>query len=203
MDGMRRVLVFVGASCIAVAGLGATQDTGKVDAAKMARKLNTIVVRGENAPKKAAKPLRTDLIDKEVNAYFRINGPEFLPVGVLNPQIFIDSGGRVSAKATVDLDAALKPKERSVFDPLAWVGGKTEVTASGVVRAQNGKGQLQLESATLAGITIPKSLLQQLVSYYTRTPEEPAGFDIDKPFDLPANITSVETSRGQAIVVQP
>ena len=103
----------------------------------------------------------------------------------------------------VDLDAALKPKERSVFDPLAWVGGKTEVTASGVVRAQNGKGQLQLESATLGGISIPKSLLQQLVSYYTRTPEEPAGFDIDKPFDLPANITSVEISRGQAIVVQP
>jgi hypothetical protein len=62
---------------------------------------------------------------------------------------------------------------------------------------------LQLERATLAGVTIPKSLLQQVVSYYTRTPDTPQGFDIDKPFELPSKIQSVETARGQATVVQP
>src|ERR1043165_8902601 len=107
MDGMRRMLFFVGASCIAASVLGAAQDTSKSDAAKMAQKLNAIVARSEVAPKKAAKPLRPGLVGKEVNASFPVNGPEFLPAGLLNPQIPVDNGGRVSAKAIVDLDAAL------------------------------------------------------------------------------------------------
>ena len=71
------------------------------------------------------------------------------------------------------------------------------------MRAANGVGQLQLEAATIRGIPVPKALLQQLVGYYTRTPESPAGFDIDKPFELPANIQWVEITAGQAVVVQP
>ena len=74
--------------------------------------------------------------------------------------------------ASRDLDKALKP---SLLNPLSWFGGKTEVTAAGIVRAENGKGTIDLQSATLAGISIPKSVLQQVVSYYTRTPESPEG----------------------------
>jgi len=202
---MRFRLPYLALSTVLLSVALDAQDPGRTDAARMEKKLTAIVARGGGAgtaPKRPA-PLRTPLIDREVNAYFRINGPEFLPDGLVNPEITIDEGGRIRAKAIVDLDAALKPKQRSVFDPLAWLGGKTEVTAAGVVKAADGKGLLQLETATLAGISIPKSVLQQLVSYYTKTPEEPEGFNLDKPFALPANIRSVEMSRGQAIVVQP
>jgi hypothetical protein len=74
---------------------------------------------------------------------------------------------------------------------------------AGTVRAAGGMGELTLETATLAGIPIPPSLLQQLVSYYTRSPDAPEGFRLDEPFPLPANITAVETFPGAAIVQQP
>jgi len=194
---LRLVVSVLLATAVAVAG----QDTSKTDAAVMEKKLIAITERGAKPPKTAATtPLRTALVDREVNAYFKVNGPEFLPAGLVNPEVTIDEGGRVRARATVDLDAAIKP---SLLNPLSWVGGKTEVTATGIVRGNNGMGTLQLEQATVAGVTIPKSILQELVSYYTKTPETPAGFDLDKPFPLPANIKSVETRRGQATVVQP
>jgi hypothetical protein len=193
---LRLVVPLLLATAVVVGG----QDTSKTDAAVMEKKLIVITERGAKPPKNAATPLRTALVDREVNAYFKVNGPEFLPAGLVNPEVTIDDGGRVRARATVDLDAAMKP---SLLNPLSWVGGKTEVTATGIVRGSNGMGTLQLEQATVAGLSIPKSILQELVSYYTRTPETPAGFDLDKPFLLPANIKSVETRRGQATVVQP
>jgi hypothetical protein len=176
------------------------QDASRADAARMEKKLEAIVARGAEPATRARSLQRTSFTDREVNAYFKVNGPEFLPTGVVDPEVAIDAGGKVHARATVDLDKALKP---SLFNPLSWFGGRTEITAAGVVRTGEGKGQLQLERATLAGVTIPKSLLQQVVSYYTRTPETPQGFNLDEPFALPSNIRDVETARGEATVVQP
>jgi hypothetical protein len=185
---------------ILTAALSAGQDPAKADAQRMERKLAAIVERGEQERAQKPSPLRTAFTDREVNAYFRINGPAFLPAGVGSPELTIDDGGKVNARAVVDLQKALKP---SLFNPLSWFGGQTEITASGVVRTADGMGQLTLERATLAGVAIPKSLLQQVVSFYTKTPESPDGFNLDKPFTLPAKIHTVETARGHATVVQP
>jgi hypothetical protein len=181
--------------------VAAGQDTNRSDAARMEKKLMAIMERGARPPGKTPRaPLRTSFTDREVNAYFAVEGPGFLPTGLIDPQVFMDAGGKVRARAIVDLDKALKP---SLFNPLSWLGGRTEVTAAGTVRGAEGMGVLQLESATLAGVSVPKSLLQQLVSYYTRTPEEPQGFNLDQPFPLPSGIQSVETAKGAAIIVQP
>ena len=201
---MFRVVLLLGLPAFLLTASGqATQDRSKADADLMRKKLATIVARGEQKTelKTAQKPspLRTTFTDREANAYFKVDGPDFLPPGVESPEVTIDEGGKVSARAIVDLDKALKP---SVFNPLSWFGGKTEVTAVGVVRGENGKGTLQIERATLSGVSIPKSVLQQVVSYYTRSPEMPNGFNIDEPFDLPSKIRSVETLKGQATVVQ-
>jgi hypothetical protein len=181
---------------VALAG----QDTSAADSASMEKKVTAINERGLAPDGVKPSPLRTTFTEREANAYFKVKGPEFLPVGVVAPEVTIGQGGAVRARATVDLDKALKP---SLFNPLSWIGGKTEVTAAGVVTTNNGMGTLKLEGATVAGISVPKSLLQQLVSYYTRTPEAPEGFNLDKPFPLPSRITNVETIRGQATVVQP
>ena len=45
-------------------------------------------------------------------------------------------------------------------------------------------------------------MLQEPVNYYTRTPDHPAGVNLDEPFDLPASIKAIETHRGAATVVQ-
>ena len=201
---MSRVVLFVGLfvglpALLLTAASQAPQDRSKADADLMRKKLATIVARGEQKTTSKPSPLRTTFTDREANAYFKVDGPDFLPPGVLSPEVTIDEGGKVSARATVDLDKALQP---SVFNPLSWFGGKTEVTAFGTVRGENGMGQLQIERATLSGVAIPKTVLQQVVSYYTRSPEMPNGFNIDEPFELPSKIRSVETAKGQATVVQ-
>jgi hypothetical protein len=197
---MFRVLLVGLPVILLTAASQAPQDRSKADADLMRKKLATIVARSEQKTAQKPSPLRTTFTDREANAYFKVDGPDFLPPGVLSPEVTIDQGGKVSARAVVDLEKALQP---SVFNPLSWLGGTTEVTAFGTVTGQNGKGQLQIERATLSGISIPKSVLQQVVSYYTRSPEMPNGFNIDEPFELPSKIRSVETTKGQATIVQP
>jgi hypothetical protein len=82
------------------------------------------------------------------------------------------------------------------------VGGSVEVTAAGTLKTADGRGQFALETATLGGVTVPKSLIQELVSYYSRSPELPSGVNLDQPFELPSQIRTVETGRGAATIVQ-
>ncbi|MEO7890729.1 MAG: hypothetical protein ABIW19_12075 [Vicinamibacterales bacterium] len=189
---------------LAVGAAGSlAQDPLRADAASMQKKVAAMTLRANKpASSKTVAPLRTSFTDNEVNAYFKVHGKELVPDGVLDPQIVIVDVGRVRARAIVDLDAALKSKERSWLDPLAWLSGKVEIIAAGTLRAVNGKGVFGLESATLGGVAIPKSLLQELVSYYSKTPDHPRGFDLDSPFDLPASIQAIETKRGGATIIQ-
>jgi hypothetical protein len=200
---VRRVLSLAGLSgMLAGVALSASQELTKPEADSMGKKLTAILDRGARPPAKNSKPLRTSFSEREANAYFKYYGPEFMPVGVVNPRVVIDQGGRVKANAVVDLDAVRKSQARSMFDPMNLLFGSVEVAASGTLQASGGRGTFQLESATLGSVPIPKSLLQELVTYYTRSPEMPQGFNLDKPFDLPANIRQVDIHRGAATVVQ-
>jgi hypothetical protein len=76
------------------------------------------------------------------------------------------------------------------------------VAAAGVLKTHQGVGEFQLESADVAGVPVPKFVLQQIVSYYSRSAEQPSGINIDRTFELPANIKEIQVDRGQAIVVQ-
>jgi hypothetical protein len=168
----------------------------------MDRKLTAIAERGIKTAPKNAKPIRTSFTEREANAYLKFFGPEVMPVGVLNPRVVIAQGGKLQARAVVDLDAVRKSRPRSMLDPMNLLFGTLEVFAAGTLQAANGRGTFQLESATLGAMPIPKALLQELVAYYTKSPEMPDGFNLDKPFDLPANIRQVEIQRGAATVVQ-
>jgi hypothetical protein len=71
-----------------------------------------------------------------------------------------------------------------------------------VLRTQEGKGRFYLASAEILGVPLPKPILQELVTFFSRTPENPNGFNIDAPFNLPAKIREVAVNRGEAVVVQ-
>jgi hypothetical protein len=43
---------------------------------------------------------------------------------------------------------------------------------------------------------------QELLRFYTRTPERPRGFAFDEPFLLPAGLRAVSTERGAVTVTQ-
>jgi hypothetical protein len=200
-DMTRRASVVLGLALLCAAG-AAAQDPLRRDADGMLRKLEAIDARAKAPAAARRPPARTTITDREVNAYFKVYGPAFLPDGVVEPQVAIEDGGRVRAKSLVDLNAVRAAKPRGWLDPLAYVGGSVEVTAAGTLKTGDGRGQFALESATLGGVTVPKSLLQELVSYYSRSPELPNGVNLDQPFELPARIRTVETGRGAATVVQ-
>jgi len=156
-----------------------------------------------HAEKAAARGRRTVLTESEVNSYLTYDAGDQIPKGVVEPWISILGGGRVSGRAVVDLDAVRKAKNATSFwDPMSYLTGRLPVTATGTLKTANGTGQFILESAAIAGVTIPKLVLQEIVSYYSRTPNNPSGIGIDDRFALPSRIREIQVERGQAIIVQ-
>ena len=51
-------------------------------------------------------------------------------------------------------------------------------------------------------MTVPKSVLQELLSYYSQHPENPAGINMDAPFELPARIREIRVGTGTSTIVQ-
>jgi hypothetical protein len=180
----------------------AAQDLTRAEAESMGRKLDAIVERGNTPPKPSARPVSTSFTEREVNAFFKFMGPMFMPTGIANTRLGIGADGNVNGKAIVDLNAIRTAEPRGWFDPLAYVAGTMEVHVAGRLLATNGKAIFQFQSASIGGVPIAKGVLQELVTFYTKSPEQPGGVNLDEPFDLPSNIRSVQTKVGAATVLQ-
>jgi hypothetical protein len=63
-------------------------------------------------------------------------------------------------------------------------------------------GRFELQSTTVGGVPIPKRLLQEIVTHYSRTADRPDGINLDDEFMLPARIREIQVEPGHAIVVQ-
>jgi hypothetical protein len=151
----------------------------------------------------SAQPLRTMVTEREVNAYLVYEVPDALPEGVVDPLITILGPRLVSARAVVDLDRIREGRKPSgLFDAMRFLTGRLSVTATGALLTGSGVARFQLESAEVGRLPIPKTLLQEIVSFYSRSPSRPSGFSLDDPVALPARIREVELQRGQAIVIQ-
>ena len=184
----------------AIVSLRADVKATRRDAALLKQKVAAINAHAEK-PTKAGR--RTIVTDTEVNSYLVYDAREAIPVGVVEPSILAVGAGRLSGRAVVDLDAVRKQKApTSLLDPMNYLMGRLAVTAVGRLKTANGVGHFELESSSVGSIPIPKILLQEIVSYYSRTPEKPGGISLDDPFALPARIREIQVERGQAIIVQ-
>jgi hypothetical protein len=195
----RRSCIAVALSALATVALVAGPPPSRSDAESLKRKVTSITDFGARP---TSEPHRTTVTEDEVNAYLALGAGDQLPPGVVEPAITIIGSGRVSGRAMVDLDAVRKQKPRGLLDPLNYATGRVQMTATGVLTTSNGVGMIELQSATLGPVPIPKVILQEIVGYYSRTPEHPAGIDLDAPFALPARIREIQVQTGRAIVVQ-
>jgi hypothetical protein len=189
------LLVSVG---LASAGQG---SGSRADADRFEAKVAAIERFGER-PTKAGQ--RTPVTEAELNAYFANQGRQDIPAGVVEPQVWMLGGGQLSGRAVVDLDA-VRAQHQSTgwFDPMSYLSGRLPVTATGTLRTREGQAWLDLETIRISGLPIPKRLLQELVSYYSRTPEMPEGLNLDDPFPLPARIREIDVQRPhEAVIVQ-
>ena len=198
-----RLLSTLAVASVVLAGSGHAQARlSKADGDRFQAKLIRVAAIG-NAPRgRARAPQNTVISDAELNSYLRFHAQDQIPVGVVEPAINAHGEGLVSGRAIVDLDAVRKQKQRGWLDPMGYLTGRLPLIARGRLTTKDGIGRFELQSAELSGVTIPKSVLQELLTFYSRTPEDPDGINMDDPFELPAQIREIRVARGTATIVQ-
>jgi len=185
-------------SCIAILAFLATAEavnTSRPQADSFAKKLAIIKQHAAESPKSSR---RTTVTEGELNSWFVYRAPALLPVGVKDPRVTVVGNGKLVGLVTVDLDDVGKSKSG------AWnvLGGRVPISLSGVLRTKDGRGQFDLQSADISGVPVPRFLVQEILSHYTRDEDRPNGVRLDDPFAPPASIKQIDVGSGQAIVVQ-
>jgi hypothetical protein len=202
--GPSRAFLAVTVLAAAFAGLATTviaQAALSRNAAEGFERKMQVMLEHAEMPQPAVR--QTFVSDAEVNSYLRFLASEHIPPGVTEPQVSILDDRRLRGRAVVDLDAVRRARaSNGMFDPMNMLTGKLPVTAHGVLRSASGRARFELESAEVGGVPVPRTVLQELVTYYTRSPEHPRGINIDDPFELPARIQEIRLRPGQAVVVQ-
>ena len=199
---MRLRIPSLSALVLLVTALAAAQaaNTSRPQADAFAKKVAVINQHAESGARTAR---RTTLSESELNSWFAFRAQPHLPVGVTQPKMTIIGNGRLLGAATVDLEAVGKSRASGgSLDLWSYLGGRVPLSVTGILHTKNGMGRFELQAADISGVPVPKTLLQELVTYYTRSPENPQGLRMDDQFELPANIKQIEVGQGQAVVVQ-
>ena len=198
---MRRSALFLLLPALVIPLQAAT--VSRQSAEEFSQKIALIQRQGETATPQRAGARRTRLTEDELNSWFMYRAQPVLPAGVSQPQITIVGDGRLAGQATIDLDAVAKRRASGgAFDPLALIGGKVPVSVSGILHTRDGQARFEVQRAEMSGLPVPVTVLQEVLTYYSRSDERPQGVRLDDIFTLPANIRQIEVGQGQAVVVQ-
>ena len=193
------------ATCVLLAGLltvsaFAADPVSRRDAARLQAKLDRIT-KGNTLRGKVSAT--TPITESEVNSYLRYELADRIPAGVTEPWVSILDNGRLSGRATVDLArVGQSRKSGGMLDPFNLLTGSLPLEVNGVLRTKNGVGTFAVESASISSVPVPLWMVQEIVSYYSKSEATPNGVAIDKPFVLPNGIREIQTAKGQATVVQ-
>ena len=197
---LARVAILTACLIVPAFAIDAAATLSRQQSDAFARKL-ALITRHADAPPKSE--VRTPFTEGEVNSWFVYRSQRLLPAGVAPPSVAIIGGGKVKGDVVLDLEAFGKRRgSGGTFDPWRLLGGRVPVTVTGVLHTKDGEGKFDMQAAEIAGIPVPKAMVQELLSYYSRTPNHPQGIDLDEQFSLPANIRQIEVGPGQAVVVQ-
>jgi hypothetical protein len=160
------------------------------------QKLLSFEKRGRNAP-----PGTVSVTEGEINSYLNLSMAGKLPAGLQNPEFHFDKD-RVDLTADVDFDQVRRTlPPTSALNPLSYLGGRLGLTLKGHMETkQEGFGSFEFEQARLGPVSLPTQLLAQSVASFTKTPQNPQGFDILAPFRLPYSLKHVRLQAGHAVL---
>jgi hypothetical protein len=176
------------------------QPPVRADAERFKAKVDAIARHAEHP---APAPLVTRVTEQEVNAYLAYDAVQQLPAGLSEPRITVMPDLSVSGTATVDLDAIKAQRQsRGWLDPLNYLGGALSVSVVCRINATDGLARLSLQSAKVGGVPVPKVVVQELLTYYSRSESRPGGLNLDDPYPLPARIREIDIRLGEALVKQ-
>jgi hypothetical protein len=196
----RILLALLAAISLSASLFAGADPVTRRDAARLQAKIDRI---NKNSLAGRTAGLRTPVTEAELNSYLRYELGDRIPAGVKDPWVSILDENRLSGRAVVDLGEIAKGhKSNNMLDPWSLVGGSLPLSVNGVLRTKNGVGAFGVESVAISGVPVPNWMLQEIVSYYSKSPTTPQGVSLDKPFELPSGIREIQLARGQAIVVQ-
>jgi hypothetical protein len=149
-------------------------------------------------PGKRRLPPSVEVSAAELNSYLNLTlGPKMPPE--LSDLAFTIEPGRFAGTGLVDLDR-LKAKvpPQGPWSPLNFLSGRVAVELKTQLPSRDGMGTFVVDEVRLGGVSLPVSLLQQVVLSATRNRENPAGFDLSAPFRLPYAVRQVRLEPGKA-----
>jgi hypothetical protein len=135
----------------------------------------------------------------ELNSFVNLSLGDKIPpeLSELELQLRQDHLG---ARALVDLDRLRdKLPEGGPGAFLAMLSGIVPVELEGRLESAEGLARIELETMLIGGVSLPPSLLAQIVSFATRNDERPEGLDIGAPVALPWTATSIRLEPGRAL----
>ena len=152
---------------------------------------------------KAGKPASREPItvsERQVNSYVALALGSKLPASVSGLSFRFEPE-RLAASGMLDLDAVKeKLPKTGASTLLSFLSGTVPVAVKGRFQGASGQGQVVVEEAAVNGISLPPSVLAQIVAQATRSSKQPAGFDLLAPFPLPWTARSVRLEAGRAVV---
>ena len=155
----------------------------------------------ENGAKSPVSALTTAFTEDEVNHILAVRMKEMMPNGLSDPHVTLVGNGALVARVLVDMDEyKRRRKGRGGLGPLTLMSGKLPVTAQGTLQTQEGQGRFKLHGAEVNGIPLPAPLVREMITSLSRSRRNPEGYDIEKPFALPANIRNVIINPNEAVV---
>jgi hypothetical protein len=138
--------------------------------------------------------------EKQLNSYVNLALGAKIPPALSGLRLRLDED-RLGATGLVDLDRVKsKIPAGAGAGLLAFLGGTVPVELRGRFSGAEGQGRLEVEEALVGGISLPPSLVAQIVSQSTRSETRPQGFDILAPFPLPYTARRVRLEPGRALV---
>jgi len=152
---------------------------------------------------KSGRPASRETIvvsEKQLNSYVNLALAAKVPPALSGLRIRLDKD-RLGATGLLDLD-----RVKSKVPPgagaglLAFLSGSVPVELRGRFSSAEGRGRVEVEEALVGGISLPPSLVAQIVAQSTRSEKRPEGFDILAPFPLPYTARRLRLEPGRALV---
>ena len=131
-----------------------------------------------------------------------LSDSNYVPDSMRDIEITLAGDNRFIASSVIDLDHIEVPRSDDLLNPMNYLQGQLPMVVKAAVYSDAGRGRLEIERVELAGIELPDALVREMVARYTRSANNPDGWDIDAFYVFPYRIEEVRVDSGEVIVVQ-
>ena len=148
----------------------------------------------------SSSEMSTRFSEEEIARF--LSDSNHMPNSVRDIEIALARDDRFIASSVIDLDRIEVPRSDDLLNPMNYLQGQLPMIMEAKVYSETGRGRLEIERVELAGIELPDVLVREMIARYTRSANNPDGWDIDAFYAFPYRIEEVRVDSGEVIVVQ-